>query len=483
MIWLILTLVILAAVGWARWFAAHSAVDLSHLLIPALSLAISTGSISLVMLWLGLLRLPITFTGTTAVYLLLMLPGWWLSRHQTWRVNGGAWRGGAWHSGAWRTKPLPIYAGVLLAGIAAAVIFNAVQWTFYRDDTLGIYVPFAAEIATTHVLAPITEQRQLYELYPQHISMNYAYVFMASGWQNPYPARLIAALLSLGCLPAVFLLAWHMRGTVTAWAAVFLLALTPDFGNWASSGYVDLPMAFFYTLGALFVWVLFQHGRTVDAVLAGVMFGLAAWTKNAALLSLLILFIIMTYGLMRRQLSLKHCLITCTIIALTASPWYLRNLLLAGRITPDTVWVEDASQSLHELFVLITLPQNYAPSGVVMFGSVFWGLWQMRHAASRGFVAFLFAWSAPYYLTWLLFASYDPRFLLLFLPFLAVLGGGLLAHTWEAVKHRRQPIVVAMMIAVSVLSVVVMWDSVEYKRALLANPLMTHEMKVDLLRE
>src|SRR5690606_26909942 len=124
----------------------------------------------------------------------------------------------------------------------------------------------------------------LYDAYPILVPLNYAYAYFAAGWENEYLAKTIATLLSLACLPATYLLGERLRGALAGWLAALVLALTPFFGSWASSGYVDLPMAFFYTLAAVFALRLWETGSTRDAVIAGALVGLAAWTKNAALI-------------------------------------------------------------------------------------------------------------------------------------------------------------------------------------------------------
>ncbi len=474
MIWGLLFGVLLSAWGWARYIAANSAMHQPLLLTACLVPALAFGGLSLGMLWLGLLGAPITFVNSTGVYIALMLPGWWLSRGD-WRVPRPAWP---------TTWPARV-AWACLGIIGAAVLLNAVLWGFYRPDTLGIYVPFAQEIAATNALAPINEQRTLYELYPQLMSMNYAYVYLAAGWENPYPARAINALLSLSVLPATALLARLLDGRRAAvWGAVLLVGLTPDVGNWASSGYVDLPMAFYYVLAATFAWTAAQHGRLIDAALAGVMVGLAAWTKNAALLSVLLVLTFMLWGLIRGKITLKQGLLSSFAIVFTAAPWYIRNMWLSGRITPDTVWTENANQTLRELFVLITLPQNYGLPGVVMTVGVGWGLWQLVRGRQRQPAAFLFWWSAPFFAFWFWLASYDPRFILLFLPFLAVLGGMVCASAWQRVgQRRRKPIQAVIMLLTAVLAVQVAWHSVDYKRAWLQDPLMTHAEKQQVIRE
>jgi hypothetical protein len=468
LIWLALLIQFAAAYGPARIIAHHSALTAKRSLTLALAPVIATGGVSLVMFWLGLLRIPFNPVTTAILYGLLLLPGWWL---------------------AWRADTLRFSLSVvgwgrrlgllLLAGICGAALLNAALWPFYRADALGIYVPFAEALAATKSLVPITPTRNLYELYPQLMSFNYAHLYAVAGWNTPYPARVLNALLGLAVFPATYVLAREMfpYWLLAAPFAVGLLALTPDVANWSHAGYVDLPMATAYTLGAAFAVATVREGRHVDALLTGICFGLAAWIKNAALLSVGLVFTFGLANLILGQLRLNHILLASTMVAIVAGPWYLRNLLLAGMLTPDTVWVDQAQQTLAEVFILISRPQNYGLLGLLMTIAVGWAL--IRRS---GWV--LLWWSLPYYGFWVLFASYDPRFVLLFLPFLAALGGAMLAEGWAWLDGRRwqPPIRLAGWVLVVALAGGVMWNTLEYKRALLDNPLLTHAQKVEIVR-
>ena len=474
-------MVLVLPLGWALFFAARSSIVSKRPLILALTIAFSAGGISLLMFWVALLNIPLSYQLIINLYRIVMAVGWGV--YLRFRIPGVRLFITD-NDDTDSPNRFRIWAMILLFGICAAVIFNAVYLPFYRDDALGIYAPFAAEITSTQSLAPITPQRNLYELYPQLMSMNFAFTYLAAGWENPYAAKLINALLSLGCLPAIYLLAQQMfRRPAISWTAVFVFALVPDFTNWASAGYVDLPMIFFYTLGVAFAWSLLKDNRDANAILAGMMFGLAAWTKNAALVGITIFSLFTLLNLMLRQISVKHALLAFVMIIVVTAPWYGRNLILAGTLTPDTVWVEDARQTLCEVFILLTLPQNYGVSGVMMTGGLVWAVWQSVNGRYRVESWFLLLFSLPYYATWFVFASYDPRFVMLFLPFLAVMSGMMLVQLWDRLPGQRVTAAIVVMVIATGLTLMVMWHGVDYKRALLAKPTMTHEMKLEMIEQ
>ncbi len=469
MVWVILILQLVAAYGWSRVIAAHSAVPAKLVLTTGLMILLASGALTLVMFGYGLLGITFSPSRTLLTYAAVMLPGWWLARRQR-----------NLHLPRPNIPPMAWGPLLMLVGVCGAALLNALLWPFYRADALGIYVPMAQTLAQSAALVPIEPGRDLYELYPQLMSFGYAHLYQVAGWENPYPARLFNTLLSLSVFPAVYALA---RATfpdqrLTAAAAVGLVALTPDISVWASAGYVDLPMAAYFTFGAAFAIATARHGRLVDAAAAGLCFGLAAWTKNAALLAVLLFLIYMLVHLIIGQLRLNHLMLSFGLVAIVAAPWYLRNLWLAGSLTPDTVWVDDARQTLANLFILISRPQNYGLPGWIMLGGVGWQI--VRRDA-----LVLLWWSLPYFVTWYLFASYDPRFILLFLPMLAVMGGGLMAQVWQVGRVRwpvQLPIRLIGLVLLAALTIGVMWRSVEYKRPLLADPAMSHEQKLEIVR-
>jgi hypothetical protein len=471
MTWLMIAGVFLAAVGWSAWLAQRSAIDANFSLILALTIALGSGVLSQIMLWLGLLRLPITFGMTTTIYLVVMLPGFAL-----------AVRDGALHlPRPMPLSPLATFGLAITAAVSAAVLINAALWPFHHDDALGIYGRFAAWIRVYHQLYAIAPGSDVYELYPQLVTLNFAYVYMVEDWRHEYAAAVMGALIGLGALPATYLLGRQVYSERVGWVAAILLAATFDFGRWASAGYVDIPTAFFMALGAAFAYAGVQQGNPWDIFLAALMMGFAAWTKNAALLAVAVFFTFLVYNLILNQLSLKHSLLAFGIVAVIDSPWYLRNLLIAGSLTPDTVWIEDARQTWREIFVLVTLPQNYGLVGLVALGGVCWGIGQILWGNGREKALFLLIWALPFYLSWLLFASYDPRFILLILPFVVVLGAALVDVAARITAKRRWVVTVAAVV-IGVQAAFVVWYSVEYKRELLTQPVMTHSEKVNLVR-
>ncbi len=473
--WLIAPLLLGAAYPWAAWTLAKTPRQGNPALALCLALAFSVGALTQIMLWQAALGLAFDPAAVTASYLALALPGWLLWRRAKLPLPRPARPRGA----------LAATALVVCALVSAAVLFNAVYWPFSRDDALGIYNHFAVWMYDHRAIAPFVAGSALYETYPVLIPLTYTYSYMLSGWHNEYLARLFPALLSLGCLPAALALGCALDRPAAGWLGALLLAVTPVFGAWASAGYVDLPMAFFHTLGAVFAWRLWRDNAAADAVLAGLMMGLAAWTKNAALVGALGLGLWLALGWLRQRIGLRQVALAALALLLVAGPWYARSLLGAGVLIAPTVWIEQAARTFENLLVLVLFPDRYSVTGLLATaGALASAAALLRRAPDAAAHGLLLLWTAPYFAAWWLFASYDPRFLLLFLPPLTVTAGLWLTRAWDDVVPRgwqRQhspPLTLAALL----LTAPVLIRSVEHKRAILRDPLMGHAAKVEQVR-
>ena len=427
--WLLILVLLIAPYPTASVLARR---DDSRWLPILLTLAFAVGALSLIMFWESVIGVAFTVMGIAVPYLALMLPGvirWWRGRGSPQQVALALPR-------LWQAR----IALLIFSLIAAAVLFNAVYWPFYRDDTLGIYRPQAVEMYQLRSLIPLRGADSLYLTYPAQMPLWYAFTYLASGWENDYLARLVPALLSLGALPTAYLLGRMIGGEKAGWLGALILVLTPTFGRWASSGYVDLPMAFCYTLGAVFALRTWRDGRLIDAALAGMLVGLAAWTKNAGLIGVPLLAAWLAWCWVRGRIGWRQTAISLMACAAVAAPWYIRNLIGAGFMIPATAWTDQAQRTLATLFSFVTRPENFGIPGWLIVASV---VLSIIHVISRKLDApgllLILLWTLPFFAAWWLFVSYDPRFLLLFLPPLCALAGVWSARMWDRVPLKWQP--------------------------------------------
>ena len=368
--------------------------------------------------------------------------------------------------------------------VSAAVLLNAVYWPFYKTDAVGIYADQAHFIYATRGLIPLNLTfYSYYQAYPMLVPLAYTYTYLASGWEDPYLAKVIPTLLSLACLGAVFYLGKAVYDEQSGWLAALLFGLTPLFGRWASSGYADLPMAFYYTLAALFAWRLWTSNGLVDALVSGAAVGLGAWTKNAMLPAVAFWMTFMLLGLVRKRISIKAFLMAGMVCAIVAAPWYIRNLVEAHLLMPATVWSNQAGWNLSNILVFITHPENFGPTGWFIIGSIGLGLIQLiRHPRDSDREGMLLLFTLPYFVFWWLLASYDRRFLLYFLPILAVLAAGYALKLWEHIpRHYHSSLGWLLTIITLGMTLYIVSISVDYKREILRDPFMNDAAKHEIV--
>ncbi len=476
--WVLVAVMIAAAYPLAAWLVAQSPRRDGMWLTVMVTLALSIGTLTLIMFWEGLVGIPFRLAAIALPYFIIMAIGGWL-----W------WRSPNRKQIAMFSRPvIPLNrseVGIVaaLVIISATILFNAAYWPFHRDDVLGIYGKYGKLMYETGTLVPFAGRDDaFYQAYPMEIPLAYTFTFVASGWEDEYLALVIPALLSLACLPAAYVLGKMLYDNRVGLMAALLLALAPTFTRWASSGYVDLPMAFFYTLAAIFAWRLRDSDHPSDAVLLGIALGLTAWTKNAGLLGLILFGLWLAFVQLfpsGKRIGWRQLSIAVGVCLLIAAPWYIRNEIEAHLIMPPTAWVGQAERTLHNIFIFVAEPGNYAITGwLIMIGllAAVYAIIRKREEVQEAIL--LLTLTVPFFGAWWVLVSYDPRFLLLFLPLLTIIAANWAVKLWDAMNERwRRPAGIAIAIIALALTIYIVWISVDFKGDILHHPFMGDETK------
>lgn len=488
--WLLVGVTLAGGAGWALFAARRAAqggTPQPPLLTVCVALAVGALAPTLALFWMSLLGVPLNPASALLGTAALLLPGWalwWAAwrRGRTPHAAFGASGRRARHAARlqettvsqtsesrprWQRRILLL----CLALVCAAVLFNAAYWVFYRDDAV-LYSYMARNVWRSGALLPLNGVQTLQEGYPPLVVLLNAYIVILSGWPNDYLAGAALALLALGCLPVGYTFGAALYGRGAGWLAALLLALTPTFATWASSGYTELPTAFFLSLAALFLWRLAHKPQADDALLAGLLLGGVLWTKNAALVFVPLVGL---WLLWQRHLRWQHLLLCALGGALVAAPWYLRNLLNAAPLVPPTAWTDQAQRGLDTLLVFVSRPATYSITGVLLLLGIGWALRRALRNGSAERLLLLLA--LPYCAVWWWSVSYDPRFLLLVLPLLSIPAAGAALWVWQRLPGGRVRLLPALLGGALLLALLVAWNSVDFKTAILQNPLMSHEVK------
>ena len=479
--WLAAIFSLLLAYPWVRWLLILPArrdnpQPRDPLLTLLLTVGLSLGALTwLMMLLAALAPALLSFWRVTALGLIVHLTGWaaWQRRPVKPRPLRPA------DAGWWR-RPVPLTALIIVLVLVGLTLFNAAYWPFGEDDTLTIYGPVAFRFATTGQFSGAG----LYDAYPVLGPLAFAYVHLAAGVPNEYAARFVVAALALVTVGGAYVLGRDLYGRAVGLTAAFLTITTPILTHWAASGYTDLPAGAYYVLTAVAAWRLFTRPHPAYAALTGLLAGLAAFTKNGALLLVgsLVGWVLYSYWVTWRRSSAegwpirgRHAALMAGAFALIAGPWYGHTLLSFGYLVPPTGWIDQAQHTLAALFAPLLNFRNFMLGGLLSIpgmAAMLWELWRSRwHFAPRP--ALLVGFSLPFWGVWWWFFSYDPRFLLMIWPLLAVMSGWLVVTIWRWLPERGQRLVLrALPFVLIVLALPAARMAVDHKPDILRDPFM-----------
>lgn len=285
-----------------------------------------------------LLRFDLIFAGT----LVLALTGAALA----WRKRHSSEASPAY-------APLAFDEKLLIALIGAAFVvrwFAIAYWPFTAFDALWVY-GYQGRLYTLLGHIP-----QAIGYYPQFLQLQYTYAQLAVGGIDDHAARAALPFLNLGSILAAYVLGTRLFSRRAGLIAAALWALYPHMGEWSRFGDLEIPQAFLFTLAAAFflmAWTGTAH-RDRYALSAGVILGIALWTKPTAGAFVWGVLLLLALELVRIRFDWRAWLPRFRVALLTGLAciplgglWYVRNLLLGHPpiVMPTGFWLTQASRS------------------------------------------------------------------------------------------------------------------------------------------
>ena len=467
----------LAALPRRRWRAWPEALCLAFAFGPALLTAwmLALGTLAAAQ-DVALLRADLTLAGTAA----LAAAGWLV----VWRKR----RRRMLESGAPRT-PLAWDERLLLALMVAALLVRwlaIAYWPFTAYDALWVY-GYEGRLYTLLGQIP-----QTIGYYPQFLPLQYTYAQLLAGGINDHAARAGLIFVHTGAALAAYTLGARLFNRRVGIITAALWTLYPHVGAWARFGDLEIAQAFLFTAAAAFflsAWTG-RGERRRDAIIAGLLLGVALWTKPTAGAFAWGVLLLAALDLARARFRWAAWRPRFEVVLLTGlaclplgGVWYVRNLALGHNAVdfPTGFWLTQAARSGAEfgwpllallLFMAFAYfgplparpPRRAGAAGLALvlaallpstlvpqrMGAAEWALlaagaallyWAL--ARFDGWPGPVRAWAArsgwalalalPYFVTWFYSYSYHYRLSfaivpLLILPSAAVIGGWLSAE-------------------------------------------------------
>lgn len=373
---------------------------------------------------------------------------------------------------------------IFLIGVALILRWlTTAYWPFTAYDELWVY-GYEGKLYTL-----LGEIPQHIGYYPQFLPLQYTYAQLAAGGVNDHAARAVLPFLHVGSILAVYALGSRLFTRRAGIIAAALWALYPHVGEWAHVGDLEIPQTFLLTLTGLFfvmAWTGAQSRRRY-ALIAGIVYGIALWTKPTA--GAFVWGVILLVGLAfvrvkgRWQAWLPRfevAFITGLACLPLGGAWYLRNILLGHPAIdlPHDFWLTLARRSGEELgwpvLALVTLaaftlrhipnaktlrymlplglallfsgilPSIITPhrmmlaewalcaGGVVVMGLGLWRYkgeyWTARVSAITAKIGWLTVLVLPYFITWFYSYSYHYRLSFAIVPFMLMPTAVMLAY-------------------------------------------------------
>jgi len=355
------------------------------------------------------------------------------------------------------------------------IFYNALLSPIDHFDALIYHAGMAKIMFTYHgipLLAGPSPGIEMSANYPPLYSSLGAFFFTQMGTtETDLPLRAISPFMSLFTLLATYKLGQILLGHEKGFYASLVLATTPLFVLYSIQALNNMMATFYLVLATLHMVLTFHCQNKFRILTAGFFYGFALSTTYLALY-FAFPFIVVTFLLFQRNVkewirTLKLFLLGVT---LTGALWYVRNLIVLGNpIWPfayqvlggrfiDRVMIASALQSIHDVGIYVSFGKE--PDILDWFYFVFFG--RVGFPALSLLTAFgvilsvtshheIKKWTAPilaFVPIILMILSFDffPRYLVLLLPFAAILSAQTLSYIFMSQKRIIKYLAIFMLV-------------------------------------
>lgn len=253
---------------------------------------------------------------------------------------------------------------LILGMIIIAVVIRWVHtafWTFTAYDTLWVY-GFQGRLYFLEGFIPHS-----IDYYPQFVQLQYTYIQVLIGEINDHAARMVIPMMHVGSILASYLLGERLFNRRVGLFVAAFWSLHPYVGQWSFVGDLEIPVTFSFTMASVFfltAWMEKEDSQTRRnyALLAGLMLGIAMYTKPTAGAFIWGVMLVVAIELIRTRFQIRLWRPRFQVAfwaGLASIPlgaiWYLRNIALGhDAITfPPELWLSLARRSADHLNWLV----------------------------------------------------------------------------------------------------------------------------------
>ena len=276
-------------------------------------------------------------------------------------------RGGVYSAG--EKAPLSLLEKFLICGISFEVIyafFRALIKPIEAYDAIATY----AIRSKIFYLGESIPHDFFYNLslffphpdYPLNIPLSETFIYLFLGSLNDQIVKVIFPLFFVAILGILYFAVKRFSGRTSALLCTFILATVPQFNNFATNAYHDVPFSYYCFTGTLFLLYWFKETRSSGYLyISATMTALGGWTKNegfvycAANILLLLIFLFANRRTIKKK-DLLSGLLYVGIILLVLAPWlwvkFTANLVNSdvGSTTMDQLNIFKQSYKIWPIF-------------------------------------------------------------------------------------------------------------------------------------
>lgn len=228
---------------------------------------------------------------------------------------------------------LSLFEKCLIGGISFEVLitfFRALLKPLESFDSIAMYAMRSKIIFTSGMIPANFFSEIVPKLpnpdYPLLVPLAEVWVYNFLGNLNDLFVKALFPLFLLALLIAFFCILKRFISRKGALIFTFILASVPQFNKFATVGYADLILTYYYTISlvSLFVWI--KEAKPGFLILSGIFSGFAILTKNEGMALTLVNVILLSIFLIgkteiKKSKLIKQSVIFLLCIGLISAPW------------------------------------------------------------------------------------------------------------------------------------------------------------------